>query len=354
MVKRLVLGLMRQVFPFPKGTFSLHRQLLEGKVQGGVFITGQSVPEFGSDSLVKRARLGQDRFQPWPVFWAKVDHAKLVGPNLLLMDQNRRACAEGMYTADFKAFDVSYNTPVFGAPVELKGNFTSIVGRMDQGYWHFLMDAVTRLHALSSFPGDARILVRPDPLPWQKDILDMLGVGDRLVEAPSTHLRVEHFYFSSFTSMAGAWNPFGVDFLRKNLLPFGKTTEAGEKLYLKRGDGWTRGIVNEEELCDFMQARGWRVVRPETMTVAEQIGLFQNARAVCSVHGSALTNLLWASSECKVVELCADNFVLGSFEWLARCLGLEHTFLMHKGNARFSIKVDMDRLEKHLMGAGLI
>ena len=349
----LVLGVARCILAYPRGTFSLYGKLLRGEAGGRVYFTTQDIPPFEADSLVKKAALGQDGFQPWPVFWAKVDHAVLTGSNLLLLDDRRRACAEGMHTAEYKHHDESYNARIRGNPIKLAGNWTSIVGRLDEGYWHFLIDAVARLHVLPDIPSDTRILIRPNPAPWQREVFDMLGIGDRVIEAPGGHLEIEHFYFSSFTSMTGAWNPFAIEFLRRTCLPFAKLGAGCEKLYLRRGVGWTRGIVNEDELCKFLAGHGWSIVRPETMTVAEQMGMFMQANAICSVHGSALTNLLWASKGCKVLELCADNFILGGFEWLARYLEMDHDYLMFEGDPNLMVKVDLERLASKLAIMGM-
>ncbi|MCF7849379.1 MAG: glycosyltransferase family 61 protein [Kiritimatiellales bacterium] len=347
-LRSVALGLGRVFLPFPKGTFSLHKRLGNGVAEGHVFFVSQQVPVFAPGSLVKRSGLNQDGFQPWPVFWARVDRARLSGPNLVLLDDRRRACEEAMFGREYARFDASYNSLVRGIPLRLEGNWTSIVGRLDDGYWHFLMDALTRLHALESFPPDTKILIRPHPAPWQRELFELFGIANRVVEADFTQVELEHYYFSSFTSMTGAWNAYGVDFLRGKLLPHAEADTSREKLYLCRGADWTRGIANDEEVCALMRSRGWKILEPEKLSLREQMGWFSKASVVCGGHGSALTNLLWASPGCRVLELCGDNFVLGSFEWLARCLDLEHSFLLFEGDHRLAFKIDLRRLEERL------
>lgn len=82
----------------------------------------------------------------------------------------------------------------------------------------------------------------------------------------------------------------------------------------------------------------------------EQIRIFSRAETICGLHGSALTNILWAPPGCRVLELCADNFILGSFEWLARCLNQPHDFLMFPGDRHRMIKVDLERLRHVVKG----
>ncbi len=107
-------ALLRLVSPhlsflgMPQGTFSLAEQVCSGEADGCVFFEQQEVRAFGLESLVKRAGLNQDGFQPWAVFWAKVEHAHLTGPNLLLLDKTKHACAEAMFGAEYARFDASY------------------------------------------------------------------------------------------------------------------------------------------------------------------------------------------------------------------------------------------------------
>jgi hypothetical protein len=351
----------RSFLGLPKGTFSLAEVVRRGAVPGEILFDRQEIPSFSPDSLVRRAGLRQDNFQPWPVFWARMDGARLVGPNWLPLDVKKRACEEAMFGREFARFDASYNRFNLARPTRLTGNWTSLPGRLDEGYWHFLMDSIPRLHALARFPADTKILIRPRPEPWMMEIYEMLGVRDRLVEAHFSCAEVERYYFSSFTSMTGACNPFAVRFLREHLLqhdspanfalpalPADSAPESPLCLFLKRGDAWTRGIQNRDEVWATAALKGWTLLEPERFSVREQIALFSRADAVCAMHGSALTNILWMRPGTAMIELTADNFILGGFEWLSRCLDIQHHALICPGDSRFRIRVDLDSFGKLL------
>jgi capsular polysaccharide biosynthesis protein len=94
--------------------------------------------------------------------------------------------------------------------------------------------------------------------------------------------------------------------------------------------------------------KGWELISPETLSIPAQIQLFKQARAVCGLHGSALTNLLWASPGCRVLELCPSNFLAGAFEWVAKILGLPHSFLICESDSHFRATVDLRALEAKL------
>ncbi len=328
----------------PAGLFSLFEAVQRGEVHGRVYFMEQAVPAFGEDSLVKRSGLGQDGFQPWPVFSAQLRNARLFGRNLILLNDRKQACRESMFAGHCPATDESYQVPTFDKPALLPGRWTSLVSRWDSGYWHFLMDALPRLHALPDFPADTGILVRGPIAAWQWEILQLLGVADRVRATEEKHLVIEELYFSSHTSMTGACNPFAVHWLRERLLPAVQRLQHGNgkalKIFIKRGPDWTRGIRNQVEVIRFFEERGWMILEPEKLDIKEQIELFSRVDAVCAVHGSALTNLLWMRPGGVVLELVSDNFMLGAFEWLARIVHLEHRHLLFPGDHRLSFEVD--------------
>lgn len=346
--------LLRRIFrSLPQGSVSLVEKVRHGAMPGRISEPLAVAPEFSSDSLVKRSGLNQDGFRDWPVFWAHCGETRLIGRSLLPLDKNGLVFEEAIFGAQFLNYDRSCIVPNIGKELFLSGRWTSISSRWDDNYWHFLMDALPRLSMLNEIPDDVGILVHGPLAGWQKELLQLMGVWNRVRETTERRLRVENYYFLSPTAMTGTWNPSAVEFLRKRLLSSvinARPETDGEplKIFIHRGSSWGRGVVNAKELCDFFAEQGWQIVEPETLSVKNQIQLFSQASAVCGLHGSALTNILWAPAGCYVLELCADNFILGSFEWLARCLGQPHSYMILKGSRRRKVAVDLEALQKKL------
>jgi hypothetical protein len=74
------------------------------------------------------------------------------------------------------------------------------------------------------------------------------------------------------------------------------------KIYLRRGEG-RRRLVNEPELEAALQDRGFAVVEPGRLTVAEQAKWLGSARCVVAPHGAALTNLVFAPPGATLLEI---------------------------------------------------
>lgn len=341
-----------RMFGLPRGFYSGVQQVRTGSREGKIILESQPVPAFPDTTLVRLSGLEQDKNQPWPVFWLLEKNAYLSGESLCLRDEKGRLMAEGTFSQAGWRMDPAYWHFASRPETSLSGNVTSVISYWGNGnYWHWLMDGISRLALLPEFPPDTQILV-PPLTPWRRWFMQAMGLEERCIETSAKALLVENYYFSAPTSMTGCCNPFAIDFLRGQFLT--KKTSKGDKprrFYVVR-EGFTRSVHNEKELRDFFLSRGWGLVAPETLPIPEQIELFANAEAVVALHGSALTNLLWCSPGCRVIELVPDNFIAGAFEIVARLLDLPHDFIVCPADYRSHISVDINLLKQKLESAG--
>ncbi len=124
-----------------------------------------------------------------------------------------------------------------------------------------------------------------------------------------------------------------------------KTFAPPKRFYIQRvGKG--RGVLNETEVIAFFHDRGWGIVDPEALTLAQQIQLFSQAEAICGAHGAGLTNLLWCQPSCRVVELCAANCLNGCYEGIAQSVGVDYQYLICRADEVFRAVVSLEELKR--------
>jgi len=335
-----------------KGTFSALDLLQQGGLEGRLVEKAHSNPETGPKPLRRLMGHHQAELGSWPRFWTRHANARLVGRTLIVQDERKRICYEAAYGSFCCARDPAFNYFYLPSPVQLRGNWTSVISQWSNGFYHWFLDALPRLGLLHELPEDTQVLVPPGLAPYQVDTLAWLGLEGRYRPTNERHLLVENFYFSSPPAMTGCYDPFTPQFLRESFLKHADASyDPPRRLYIRRV-GQTRGIHNEQAVIDFFLAQGWGIVDTAELTMAQQIRLFANAEAVCTLHGGGLTNLLWCSPGVRVLEIVSDNFVNGVYEGLSGRLGLRHTFLLCPGDHEFRARVDMRALgEKyaHLM-----
>lgn len=327
----------------PSGFFS-GLEFIHRKYEGAVIVPSQSCEPYGERTLVHLSGLEQDKNQPWPIFWLYIPSARLIGEGLALVDDENRLMAESTFSQSGDVTDSAYWHVRLSKPQAIKGHATSLISRWgNSGYWHWLMDSLPRLALLPKFPDDTQILV-PPLRPWMRWFIVRLNLAARCIETSAKHVTIEHYFFSSPTSMTGCHNPYAIRFLRDNFLGFASSkNNFPRKFYIIR-EGFTRGIQNENEVRSFFINKGWGLIAPETLSIEDQIRLFANAEAIAGIHGSAFTNLLWCSPGCEVIEFAPNNFLAGAFEILAKNLGLRHQFIICEADNHHQVRVDLNLL----------
>jgi capsular polysaccharide biosynthesis protein len=110
----------------------------------------------------------------------------------------------------------------------------------------------------------------------------------------------------------------------------------------------TRGLTNEQEVAELFRSRGWSVLDAAQLSLAQQIRLFAGAEAVCTLHGAALTNLVWCRPGVRVLELCSSTYLNGIYEGIAQIVGADYRFRVCPGEPDFRAKADLGSLTQDL------
>ena len=328
-----------------RGWFSIAEQVRNRERPGRIILERHPDPHPHGLVLRRAARLGQEQQHPWPVFWSQHREATLIGPSLLVRDRRKRVGVEGGFGRHAIRDDPAFRQFRHGSPVRLSGNWTSVKSRWVGGnFYHWFMEALPRLACLAEFPPDTGVLVPATLTGFQRETLEWLGLTNRMRLTPEDHLQVENYFFSSLTNMTGLFDPCAVSFLRRSLLERrDKEYQPPTRFFVHRVNS-VRGLVNESEVLRFFASRGWAIVDLAALPLARQMQLFANAEEVCALHGAALTHLLWASPQCRVLELLASNYLNGVYEGLAEAVGAQHRFLICPGDADHRALVDLQRL----------
>jgi len=204
-----------------------------------------------------------------------------------------------------------------------------LIGGMNQ-YYHNTVEFLSSL-AIAETLGvgtDLPLVVNDDLGPFQRELLSLLGYGpDRLIpvraDAP---VRFRNLTVPSRLVRGGRWvDPLVPTWYRRRLVASSATAGADRRLYLSRAGTSRRRIANEDELTTMLSQHGYAVVRPETLTVREQIDLFSRASHIVGASGAAMTNMLYAAPGAHIVTIYNGHFVSGGgdlyFDALAQACG---------------------------------
>ena len=209
-------------------------------------------------------------------------------------------------------------------------------------YAHWVLDALPRLRALERLrpQQDVRVAVGPLTAAFQRETLNRCGFGDaRIIELKAMHaLRADELLATSDLPdpphPAFKAAPWALRFLRRHL-GAGACGDAparrdGRRLYVSRGDGAGRRVVNEPALLQALRPLGFEAVQLAGRSVAEQAALFADARLIVGPHGAGLTNALFAPPGAGMLELFPCSYGLAALYVLAMGAQLRYAYLTVK------------------------
>jgi capsular polysaccharide biosynthesis protein len=227
-----------------------------------------------------------------------------------------------MYRKSHAELRIPLAAPVIETPAVL-------IGGMDQ-YYHNTVEMLSALAVAEKTGIDPGLplVVNDDLGRFQHEQLSLLGYGpDRLIKVrANAPVRFRNLTVPSRLVRGGRWvDPLVPEWYRRRLVDPASAQAAARRLYVSRAETSRARIANEELLVSMLLDRGFEVVRPETLTVREQIDLFSRASHIVAAPGAALTNMLYAAPGILVVTLYNKYVVSGGgdlyFDALAQACG---------------------------------
>lgn len=224
-------------------------------------------------------------------------------------------------------------------------------------YYHWMFEALPKLHMMQkagvSFD---KLYITQFEQPFQKRTLALLGISDdQLIQGTrSTMIKARTVIVPSRPGQT-AWaqnvpEPWVIDFLRTTFLK--ESPAPTKRIYISRSQAKRRRLLNEETALVLLQKYGFTSVHLENMPVEEQAALFASATHIVAPHGAALTNLVFASPGCQVIEFFHPGHLITCYEVLAEVMHIPHSSLLLKDEGGcLDGTIDIAELEKVLQKA---
>jgi hypothetical protein len=190
-------------------------------------------------------------------------------------------------------------------------NVWPMTNRLQTNYFHWLIEWCGRLELIEAYrdqTGCAPKLLIPEAAPkYLRESLTLLGFGSEHWvpwDENSAPRKVCHLVLPSFRGTTVAQSPAALQWLRRKFLgaACAEVEDAHRRIYIPRPRGGWRCVLNDEEVVEYLRGEGFDILEPQRLTLAEQIRYFSQASLIVSLHGSGLTNVLFAP-QATVLEL---------------------------------------------------
>jgi capsular polysaccharide biosynthesis protein len=198
--------------------------------------------------------------------------------------------------------------PPVSAPI-LEGGAVFLPWGATFNYGHFVIDALPSLLALEQAGLlETMPILAPKLAAWQRDLIALAFPGRVVTEIEAPVVRLKRATFA--TSMDHfLHHPNGLlADLAARVLARAPAGAGHRRVYLSRRGQSMRVMVGEAAFEQALAARGFTIVRPETLDAAEQVALMRDAEVVVGASGAALANAVFLSRGARVVEIQPLNF----------------------------------------------
>jgi capsular polysaccharide biosynthesis protein len=164
-------------------------------------------------------------------------------------------------------------------------------------YAHFLLASLPALLALPA-PGAPAIV--PPLARWQADLLTLIGETPLVVDGPL--VRLGEVVLAPKSAFPEAIDPRVIE-VRNRVVAQVEAWADRRRIYLSRRDSLKAVMADEAELETALAARGFVIIRPESILVREMVGVVRGAEMIVSPSGVALANILFCTPGAKVIEI---------------------------------------------------
>ena len=182
-----------------------------------------------------------------------------------------------------------------------------ITPEAEGNYYHWVVDLMPRLLVLYNYKlsdlENRSIIIHGSIKPYEDDSLALLGVKKyKIVRLKSFEtINVKDLIVADYQDLNIPFPLWKKQLLRK--LNFNGATAAKKKIYLLRGKQAKRQLIGEERLISIMRELDFDIIDPQQLSFFEQINVFNQAEIVVSLHGAALTNMLFCKPKTLIIEL---------------------------------------------------
>lgn len=198
------------------------------------------------------------------------------------------------------------------ATSEIEHDLIHVFHRSCGAYGHFIMDGLCAVAVLSDLIHERQLKIFvPDVLPkWVTEILASLGFGPAHVIKAGGVAACRRLTTSTMLMTGNCFFPNPDTIVKLRRFVGTPTLRPSRRIYLTRDGAYSpRFVENEAEVQATFKGAGFEIVNPIGLSFREQVELFASSKVIAGNHGSALVNMVFASSGAQIIDLMPEDWI---------------------------------------------
>lgn len=192
-------------------------------------------------------------------------------------------------------------------PENLSGEYIWVYDIWSCNYYHWFSETLPKIFEIRKIRPNAKVLLPQEfkKYSYIEESLALLDLPIHWIEQIESSYKIQLLYTVYNNPINDIpdfdWQKLLVTHL-KDVLTLPKDN-AIRKVYVSRRHARYRKIVNEDELIPILNQHNYEIVYAEELTFQEQITLFSQTKILISMHGAALTNMMYMNEDSIVLEI---------------------------------------------------
>ncbi len=192
-------------------------------------------------------------------------------------------------------------------------------------YFHWMVDSLCRLIEWEKILNEYTILLPENPPRYMLDTLNLLNIKNTKTFDKNIYLHIKNLHIPNYSAWSGQQNPLVLKKVRNFIITNIKDEMNFDYVYISRSAAKNRRVSNEVELIKIVEVKGFKIVRFEGMSLAEQVSIVKNAKVIITSHGANVTNALF-SVNALVFELLRNDKSNFCYWSALSCLNFEYFY----------------------------
>lgn len=195
-------------------------------------------------------------------------------------------------------------------------------------YFHWITEVLPKIHYLQNTCSDIVFLIPEDfDQDYQLSTLKICGANIIFFRENLVFFK-DMLLFSGFSEFPGYYEPGSLFPVRLKILQAVTSKKSQNSLiYITRKNAHRRRASNEEEIRLILKRYDFEIYDFDNSSFNDIVEISRNAKVLVSIHGAALTNMLFMEKGSIVFELQKEHVVIDKcYYFLANALGIQYYY----------------------------
>jgi hypothetical protein len=219
-------------------------------------------------------------------------------------------------------------------------------------YGHWVQEHALKFRFLEQYSGisetNPTFIMEPNPPDWKFEYLSLMGYEDINIVEYCDSVYLDNLILPSYPEPTLDSFQWLRDRLRENINEYAlNSVKSTDRVWISRQNQPCRRIINQKEISQLVRDFGFEILRPEEMSIKNQIAYFSDVNVIAGPNGSAFANMIYSENKnIDVLELFGERVHPG-FWRLSNIMNFNHSHLLCEPVGR-NMHVNSEALESVL------